>query len=236
MYTRLRMSFWKQEPPKPTEALRNLDPRRLSLPTAKDTSCTSAPVASQSAESALTLEMRCASIAFAASFESSADHRPAVMMRSRGTQLAYTALSASTALAPNSVSRRPPISTRSGASRSLIAVPSARNSGLERMANFTLGSLQLRVSTFSMASAVFTGTVDFSTTILLDVDTAAMARAAPSQYVRSAARPAPMPCVFVGVFTLTNTMSASATCFAVSVLKKRFLPRAANTTSSRPGS
>ena len=36
-------------------------------------------------------------------------------------------------------------------------------------------------STFSMASAVFTGTVDFSTTILELVDTDAIMRAAPSQ-------------------------------------------------------
>ena len=56
--------------------------------------------------------------------------------------------------------------------------------------------------TFSMASAVFTGTVDFSTTILLLLATLAIMRAAPSQYVRSAALPAPTPLVFVGVFTL----------------------------------
>jgi hypothetical protein len=55
---------------------------------------------------------------------------------------------------------------------------------------------------FSIASAVFTGTVDFSTTILLVVDTEAIMRAAPSQYVRSAALPAPTPRVLVGVFTL----------------------------------
>ncbi len=53
-----------------------------------------------------------------------------------------------------------------------------------------------------MASAVFTGTVDFSTTILLLVETDAIRRAAPSQYVRSAALPAPIPWVLVGVFTL----------------------------------
>ena len=53
-----------------------------------------------------------------------------------------------------------------------------------------------------MASAVFTGTVLFSTTILLLVDTEAIMRAAPSQYVRSAALPAPTPLVLVGVFTL----------------------------------
>lgn len=59
--------------------------------------------------------------------------------------------------------------------------------------------------TFSIASAVFTGTVDFSTTIFEVVETDAMSRAAPSQYVRSAALPAPTPLVFVGVFTLHGT-------------------------------
>ena len=53
-----------------------------------------------------------------------------------------------------------------------------------------------------MASAVLTGTVLFSTTILEVVETEAIMRAAPSQYVRSAALPAPTPRVFVGVFTL----------------------------------
>ena len=43
----MRMSFWKQLPPKPGPALRNLDPRRESVPMARATSCTSAPVASQ---------------------------------------------------------------------------------------------------------------------------------------------------------------------------------------------
>ena len=64
--------------------------------------------------------------------------------------------------------------------------------------------------TFSMASAVFTGTVDFSTTIFEDVDTDAIMRAAPSQYVRSAALPAPTPRVFVGVFTLHMRACMSA--------------------------
>ena len=44
----------------------------------------------------------------------------------------------------------------------------------------TLVSRCLHQLTFSMASAVFTGTVDFSTTILLLVDTDAIMRAAPS--------------------------------------------------------
>ena len=37
------MSFWKQEPPKPTEAIRNLFPIRLSAPIAEATWLTSAP-------------------------------------------------------------------------------------------------------------------------------------------------------------------------------------------------
>ena len=49
---------------------------------------TSAPVASQSAEMELMEEMRCASIAFAVSLESSADHKLEHRMRSVGTQLA----------------------------------------------------------------------------------------------------------------------------------------------------
>ena len=57
-----------------------------------------------------------------------------------------------------------------------------------------------------MASAVFTGTVDFSTTILLLLATLAIMRAAPSQYVRSAALPAPTPRVLVGVLTLHSSL------------------------------
>ncbi|KAJ0454705.1 hypothetical protein HanIR_Chr15g0743131 [Helianthus annuus] len=124
--------------------------------------------------------------------------------------------------------------TLSGLKRSSIAVPSARNSGLERI--WKLIPLLLCVSIFSIASAVLTGTVDFSTTILSDFDTSAIIRAALSQYVRSAAFPAPRPRVLVGVLTETKTISASHTCFSTSVLKKRFLPLHCFTTSSRPGS
>jgi hypothetical protein len=54
------------------------------------------------------------------------------MMFSLGTQCAYTAASAWMAAWPLGVSR-PPIKTRSGFSKSSIAVPSARNSGFERI-------------------------------------------------------------------------------------------------------
>jgi len=76
------MSFWKQDPPKPTDARKNLDPTRVSWPTAWATSSMLAPVASQMAESALMDEMRCASMALAANFDSSDDQRPTVKIRS----------------------------------------------------------------------------------------------------------------------------------------------------------
>ena len=43
------MSFLKQLPPNPGPELRNFEPIRLSEPIARETSLTSAPVASQSA-------------------------------------------------------------------------------------------------------------------------------------------------------------------------------------------
>lgn len=60
------MSFWKQEPPKPTDAWRNFGPIRESRPTALATSDTSAPVASHTADSEFMLDILWASIAFAA--------------------------------------------------------------------------------------------------------------------------------------------------------------------------
>ena len=79
---KILMRFGKHEPPKPTLALRNLLPMRESYPIACATSSMLAPVASQIAESALMDEMRWASIAFAASLESSEDQRPTVRIRS----------------------------------------------------------------------------------------------------------------------------------------------------------
>jgi hypothetical protein len=45
-----------------------------------------------------------------------------------------------------------------------------------------------------------------------------------------------MPDFLVGVLTDTKMMSASRTAASMSVVKKRFLPRAASTISWRPGS
>jgi hypothetical protein len=56
----LKCLFENSFPPKPTDAFKNLEPIRLSLPTAADTSSTSAPVASQSADMLFMELIRCA--------------------------------------------------------------------------------------------------------------------------------------------------------------------------------
>ena len=88
----------------------------------------------------------------------------------------------------------------------------------------------------SMASAVRTGRVLFSTTILSRLATFTMLRAVASQNCRSDAAPAPRPKVLVGVFTPTKMMSHSLMAASMSVEKNRFLPRRRSTTSCRPGS
>ena len=57
-YTNIRMSFWKHEPPNPTDAWRNFGPKRLSVPTALATSPMSAPVFSQRADIELMSDIR----------------------------------------------------------------------------------------------------------------------------------------------------------------------------------
>lgn len=75
----------------------------------------------------------------------------------------------------------------------------------------------------AIEEAVRTGTVDFSTTILLDKETSAILRAHNSQFLMLAARPAPIPVVFVGVLTLTNMMSASMMAASIEVEKNKLL-------------
>lgn len=60
-----------------------------------------------------------------------------------------------------------------------MAVPSARNSGLERISNLQLG-FELASRMVRMDSAVRHGTVDFSTTILEERAMVAMRRVASS--------------------------------------------------------
>lgn len=115
-----------------------------------------------------------------ATLDSSEDHKLVVMISSRGTQLAYTDTSVLMAAMPPSVCSPPdsqsktwlvqsikplkisslPMSTLEGLNRSFTAVPSARNSGLDRTWNLYLDA---DTSTLLIDSAVRTGTVDFST-------------------------------------------------------------------------
>ena len=112
------------------------------------------------------------------------------------------------------------MSTREGLSRSATAVPSAKNSGLDSTWNLYV---EAAANTRLIDSAVRTGTVDFSTTILSDFAISAIFLAHNSQFLIFAALPAPIPLVLVGVFTLTKMMSASKRAASISVEKKRFL-------------
>ena len=186
------MSFLKQEPPKPTLALRNLGPIRLSIPMARATSPTSASVFSHRAEMLLIEEILWARNALATSFDSSELQTLPVRILSPGTQWAEMSTISCRACSPSGVSLDP-TSTRSGWSRSATAVPSARNSGLE----ITSNRFPLALRICSIVWAVLTGRVLFSTTILGESDTRRICRATFSQHCRSAAlpalRPAPSP-------------------------------------------
>ena len=70
-YTRFKISFLKQLPPNPGPESKNLEPIRLSVPIALDTSLTSAPVASHNAAIELIELILCAKKALAVSFASS---------------------------------------------------------------------------------------------------------------------------------------------------------------------
>jgi len=97
-----------------------------------------APVFSQMALIEFMLLIRCASMALATNLESSDDQTLMVVILDRGTQVAYTSARVAAALRPDAVSADP-IMTLSGLRRSLIAVPSARNSGFDKISNFTPG-------------------------------------------------------------------------------------------------
>ena len=70
-----------------------------------------------------------------------------------------------------------------------------------------------------ITSAVRTGRVLFSTTIVWPRAALATVRALASTHLRSLAWPAPRPVVLVGVFTEMNTMSASPIASSTAVVK-----------------
>ena len=80
------MSFWKHEPPKPTDAFKNFEPILLSIPIALATSLTFAPVFSQSSDNAFMEETRCARNAIAVNFDNSEDQTLVLRILSFETQ------------------------------------------------------------------------------------------------------------------------------------------------------
>ena len=85
---------------------------------------------------------------------------------------------------------------------------------------YTTPGLLIAFRMVAMLSAAFTGTVDFSTTILNPLSTvSAMLRAAASTNLRSAALFLPWPYVLVGVLTLMKMISASRMAVAMSAKK-----------------
>ena len=128
------------------------------------------------------------------------------------------------------------MSTRSGCSRSRMAVPSARNSGLERTAKVPPVWVVDRICW--IRSAARTGIVDFSTTMVWPRACSAMRRAQASTYCKSEALPAPAPDVLVGVCTEMKTTSASAKAATpwAWARKCKLRPRTCRTISGKPGS
>ena len=94
-----------------------------------------------------------------------------------------------------------------------MAVPSAKNSGFdntEKLFCGRAGSCSAAARIAATVSAVRTGRVLFSTTIVWPVAAAATWRVQASIQRKSDAWPAPTPLFFVGVLTDRNTISALA--------------------------
>lgn len=166
----------------PIEALRNLGPILESVPMAFDTSVISAPTCSQRAESELIDDTLWAKKALAASLASSALHRFINRIFSLGTHLAYISASVRWEESMFDDSNSPPIKILSGNCRSLMAVPSDRNSGFDRIEN-SRSALAFVFRILYIEAAVPQGTVDFSTIIFEVVDTFAICRMADSRYL-----------------------------------------------------
>jgi hypothetical protein len=222
------MSFLKQEPPKPTPALRNLVPMRESVPMARATSSMSAPVASQKLESALMDETRWA--------------REGV-----GGELGHLGgpdLGGEYSLAED------PVGVDLGEERSgggvaadedavgILKVGDGGTLGEELGVGENVEGLAGAGSVEDLADTLggADGEGGFSTTRVWSRAALAMRRVQDSTKRRSEALPAPSPSVLVGVLTEMKTQSAAAMAGSMSVEKKRLRPRAQRTTASRPGS
>ena len=174
----------------------------------------------------------CAKKAFAVNLESSLLHKFVNINFSWGIQFKYIFLSASIAAISS-----PPINTLSGHWRSFIAVPSARNSGLDNTEKLFLFLWQSEESRISfMVCAVLTGKVLFSTTIVWPSAISLIFLAHDSTHLKSLVSPAPNPFFFIGVFTDIKIISALLMAFSKSVEKIIFFPLTTLIISDNPGS
>ena len=136
--------------------------------------------------------------ALAVNFDNSELQMLVFMIFSSSTQFWYIFDKASIAK-----SSSPPIKILSGFCKSLIADPSAKNSGLETTKNlfsFTM-FFEDSFNIFLIVSAVLTGKVLFSITIVSPFANWDTCLVEASIHFRSLAFPAPIPFVFVGVLT-----------------------------------
>ena len=101
-----------------------------------------------------------------------------------------------------------------------MAVPSERNSGLDntlKLISFLLESVSAELSIFCITSAVLTGNVLFSTTIVCPFEYLATSLALASTHFKSLDLPAPRPFFLVGVLTEMNIISADSIAFFIFV-------------------
>ena len=157
---------------------------RVSLPMPARTILTSAPTSSQRLAMSFINEIRVASMELAAYFVISAEGMSMKMTRKLLMRNGlYRRVSSFLAFSLST-----PTTTRSGLIKSLMALPSFRNSGFEATSNGI--STPRFFSSSAMASctlrAVPTGTVDFVTTTIYLFMLAPMVRATCSTYFRSA--------------------------------------------------
>ena len=87
-----------------------------------------------------------------------------------------------------------------------------------------------------MVSAVFTGRVLFSTTIVCPLEYLAICLAEDSIHFKSLALPAPFPVFLVGVLTDINIICDYSITLGISEEKNKFLPLTLLIISLRPGS
>ena len=208
------MSFWKHEPPNPTDARRKWGPMRTSAPTARATSSTLALLASQSIDTELIDEMRCARYAFATSFDNSELQTLVVKIFSRAQKLRELPNLLMASCPSGDCS--PPISTRDGDSKSRLLCPQPETLDWTELG--TLRGFERCWQNLGYGLGSLHGTVDFST-ISLSLWQHAQCCATASMFL-TLTPILPIPCV-LWECSATKIMSTSLTSLSMSLLKNR---------------